>query len=488
MRKDTKKASSYRRSSGALGLILMLSLLLVACGDAAPTTAPSATVAPAATTAAAASATTAAAASATTAAAASATTAAAAAASATTAAAGSGATFNPFSGVKVASNIKGGAWIDTNTKVIKVGQMAPLTGSNAPTGTKTALGVEVFFKWLNDNGGIGGYKVEVQTADSQYSPQVAVQQYNKISANVALFAEILGTPIVNAIKDQINTDKIFTLAATGASTFPKEKYMIITPTPYPVGVLNSFDYVVNQTGKKAPKTAIFYQDDTLGQEFLKGYEASVKAYGLQDVGKIPFKIADKDFTAQATALKNSGAEYVLLGGIPQPCGQLVSTASSIGYNPKYMLTATSWDKILLESQAKDSLTGGIVIYDVIPWAETDKPGMAQLVNAIKKYAPNQAEDNFVTNGWIDGVVAAHILKNALESGDMTRDGILAAAESVKDADMGQLLPPLTLGSTPDRHIISRESRIALIDPTKPSGVTLVTNFFSGEPAKNFSFK
>src|SRR6266545_1244900 len=58
---------------------------------------------------------------------------------------------------------------------IKIGAWMPLTGPVAASGVPQKTGTEVYFKWLNDHGGINGRTVQWIVKDNAYDPQQTVQ-------------------------------------------------------------------------------------------------------------------------------------------------------------------------------------------------------------------------------------------------------------------------------------------------------------------------
>ncbi len=102
--------------------------------------------------------------------------------------------------------VKLGPGIDDVNKIISLGVLTPLSGPvAAPIGIPITNGIETYFKYVNDNGGVGGYKLNMVRRDSQYSPQLQVQGYNDIHNNVLMIAESLGTAPTFAIKDTGDT-------------------------------------------------------------------------------------------------------------------------------------------------------------------------------------------------------------------------------------------------------------------------------------------
>src|SRR5690242_9766106 len=70
-------------------------------------------------------------------------------------------------------SLKSGVGVDTTKKIITLGILSPFSGPVAdPVGKPLARGVEVFFKAINDQGGINGYKVNLVEKDTQYNPQM----------------------------------------------------------------------------------------------------------------------------------------------------------------------------------------------------------------------------------------------------------------------------------------------------------------------------
>src|SRR5437588_3372623 len=173
------------------------------------------------------------------------------------------------------SGIKAGPGVDTTKKTITLGILSPYSGSVAdPIGKPLARGVEVFFKSINDQGGIDGFKVNFLEKDTQYNPQLQVEQYNAIHNQVVMIADSLGTPTTFAIKDLATADHMLVSAATLSSALAREKYLILAGTPYRLQTENAFDYVVNKLGVKNPETGISYQTDGYGQDGLTGYKES----------------------------------------------------------------------------------------------------------------------------------------------------------------------------------------------------------------------
>src|SRR5437588_8678783 len=336
------------------------------------------------------------------------------------------------------SGIKAGPGVDTTKKTITLGILSPYSGPVAdPVGKPLARGVEVFFKSINDNGGINGYKVKFIEKDSQYNPQIQVTQYNQIRNQVLMVADSLGTPTTFAIKDQAAADHMLISAATLSSALAREKYLILVGTPYRLQVENAFDYVVNKLGVKNPATGIIYQNDDYGQDGLTGYKEAIAAYHLHNVGQASYAATDTDFTAQVSQMKAAGAKYVFLTTLPTVTATIIATGHALGYDPQWILQSPAFSPLLLGVPSLvPLLSKAWVASQGATWGDTSKPGMKQMLDDVAKYAPDQKPDGFFEFGYTESKITYAILKKAIENNDLTRDGLLKAFESLKDVDPG----------------------------------------------------
>ena len=374
-------------------------------------------------------------------------------------------------------------------KTINLGILTPLTGPVAdPIGKPLTRGIEVFFKGINDAGGIGGYKVNLIEKDTQYSPQLQVQAYNEIHDQVLMMAESLGTPTTFAIKDLAAADGMLVSAATLSSALAREKYLILAGTPYRLQVENAFDYVVNKLGIAAPKTGIIYQDDEYGQDGLTGYKESITAYHLNDVAQVSFAATAKDYSAQVLQLKRAGAKYVFMTSTPTATATIIGTAHVLGYDPQWILQSPAYSPLLLATKVAPLLQHEAwVVSQGAMWGDTSKPGMAQLITDQQKYAPDQKPDGFFEAGYTYAKVTYAILKKAIDNKDLTRAGLLTAFESLKNVDLGGLLPNVSYGATGNDRVPLRDSTIYAIDPSQPLTIKDLSGDFTGTAAAASQF-
>ncbi|GAC1619993.1 MAG: ABC transporter substrate-binding protein [Ktedonobacteraceae bacterium] len=385
--------------------------------------------------------------------------------------------------------MKAGPGVDTAKKIITLGILSPFSGPVAdPVGKPLARGVEVYFKYINDQEGITGYKVNLVEKDSKYNPQTQVQLYNQVHNDILMIADSLGTAPTFAIKDQAASDHMLISAATLASSLAREKYIVLVGTPYRLQVENAFDYVVNKQGVKEPMTGIIYQNDDYGQDGLTGYKEAVSAYQLKSVAQATYAPTDTDFTAQVSQMKSAGAKYVFLTTVPGITAKIIGTGHALGYDPQWILQSPAFSpRLLAVPSLKPLLSKAWVISQGASWGDTSVSGMKEMVDNVNKYAPDQKPDGYFEFGYAESKITYSILKRALDNKDLTRDGVFKAFESLKNVDLGGLYPPVNYGSGPNERVPSRDSVVYQVDPTQPATIKDLSGDFTGTAAKQSQF-
>jgi hypothetical protein len=112
--------------------------------------------------------------------------------------------------------------------------------------------------------------------------------------------------------------------------------------------------------------------------------------------------------------------------------------------------------------------------------------MAELLRIKDTYAPDQAPDVYFNFGYLQAQAVTALLEKAVERGDLSHDGILAALEELGTLSFGGLSGDYTYGPAEEREP-SRESAIFKVDPASPTGLTLVEGGIQADFAEDFEF-
>jgi ABC-type branched-subunit amino acid transport system substrate-binding protein len=365
----------------------------------------------------------------------------------------------------------------------------------AAIGKPLTAGQETYFRAVNAAGGINGWKVKLVERDTKYDPQTQVQAFNRIAGDVAFIAQSLGSPTTKAIQPLAHQQDMLIGASAQDSSLVTDPVMAVIGTPYAIDNANALDHIAKESGGNA-KVGIIYQNDAYGEDGLRGYQAGLKAYHLKSVAETTYKVGDTDLTAQVQKMRSAGAQYVFVVAVPSVSSAIVGTGASQGYNPTWVFQGPAWSGYLMTS---DGTTSGkptpvakalgsnvwVLGYEA-QWGDKSVPGMAKFLADAKRYAPSQIPDYYFMYGYAEAKMETAVLRKAIESGDLTRKGILDAKLHLGRVDLGGLVPPLDY--TPSLGPASRMSGISKVSANTPGFLKGYRGFFMGEAAKSMTFQ
>ncbi|HEX6355994.1 ABC transporter substrate-binding protein [Actinophytocola sp.] len=339
------------------------------------------------------------------------------------------------------SGASGGSSSDT----IKIGGWMPLSGPVAASGEPQKVGGDVYFKMINDKGGINGHKVEWITKDNAYDTQqtvqaareligqdrvVAIVNSNGTAQTEATFPFVLEqskVPILNTYGGAENWYNPPRNGLFGVQTLYEDQAAAIAKWAVEDGakkilVIHSdpaaFVNVANQVAPVAKKA-----DSSVSVDLL-----SVK-FQTTDYAPIVSQVKEKQPDAVITILTAPEAAAYLKEAKLQGF-----SAPAYGYAPDAQ-TAT----LTLGGDAAEG-------YHAVSWFKLptdDSPEMKEYRDAMAKYAPDAPVDFSTLIGFAYAKAFAEIVKTI--DGDITSDSIIKAYENAKNVETG-IMPPLTFSA------------------------------------------
>lgn len=220
-----------------------------------------------------------------------------------------------------------------NSKVIKIGCAAPLTGDQAQLGIDTCQGARLAVDEANQKGEvIPGFKLQLQALDDQHNPAQAVNVAKKFVADPDVIA-VVGhfnsscTKPASAIYHEAGMVQI-----TAASTNPElskqgfDTFFRIAATDDVQGP-KAADYAVKQLNIKK----VFVIDDktTYGKGLADEFEKEARKLKIAILGHEGITQGDKDFTPLLTKIKPLQPDLIFFGGIYPEGALLIRQARSL---------------------------------------------------------------------------------------------------------------------------------------------------------------
>ncbi len=373
---------------------------------------------------------------------------------------------------------------------ITLGVITPLTGPVALIGEPLTNGNRAYVDYVNSElGGIAGrYPLELVEADSEYNPTVAVQQYNAVKDDVVLFAQVLGTPSVNAVLEQLERDDVVASPASLDSFWVREQNLLPIGAPYQIQAVNALSWYLGEGGGEGQTICTAIQNDPYGEAGQDGVDFAAAELGFEVATTATFGATDQDYTGQVAQLRDAGCEAVFLVSTPVPTNGMLSEAASQDFAPQWIGQSPSWLGLYALSPLAPYLQENFLLVGEGPvWGDTSNPGMAQMLEHVEAYAPDQGPDTYFTFGYAQAWSVVQVLEQAVELGDLSREGIIEAMNSLSELAFDGLFGTYTWGAPEDRDP-PRLSTVYSIDPEAPTGLAVLAADVESDAAKAFDFE
>jgi branched-chain amino acid transport system substrate-binding protein len=328
---------------------------------------------------------------------------------------------------------------------IVLGCSNSFSGPLAFTGEQaTKFGVDLYFKVVNDAGGIHGRKVRTVYYDDGYKPQDAVANTRKLVEQDKVFAVIApqGTPPVVATMDYLEENKVPLLFPFQGSPVTRgKKYVFSGMTLYDRQSRMMIDYLVAQ--RKVKTFGVLYQDDEYGKAFLTSFEKDLARHGLKLTAAESVKRGATDVSAQIAKLQAAKPQVTFLVLTPGPGAQALKERQKIGWNDTVMVSSgplTDERYLALAGDAAEGVEGLSLWPDPLT---SDRPGLKSYREAMQKYFGKNEPNRYSLSGYFAAMLFTEGAKRAGKN--LTRDSLVTALEGIKSWENG-ILPPITIGS------------------------------------------
>lgn len=356
---------------------------------------------------------------------------------------------------------------------VKIGQTQPYSGP-ASANSSNGQADSAFFKMINDQGGVNGRKITLDSVDDSYAPPRTVEQTRRLveQDEVMFFYRSMGTGPNMAVAKYLNDRKIPQLfIASGASNWND-----IATRPYSMGSTVSYQaeaaifarYALSI--KPAAKMAALYQNDDLGKDFLTGLKKFLGDKTKQYlVAEASYEISDPTLDSQIVSLQASGADVLFVYGPQKAVTMSVRKVYDIGWHPMMFLPDISSSvggslKPAGIEKAVGVITGAFLKDPSDPqWK--DDPEIKTWNIWMDKYLPNMDRGESAP---IFSTAWGNVLKQMIAScGDnLTRDCIMDRATHLTNVKVPMLLPGVTINTTPRDYRPIKQLQLERFDGTR----------------------
>ncbi len=373
--------------------------------------------------------------------------------------------------------------VNADNGCIYLGTISDLTvGPFAALGKPITDAQAAFWGKVNEDGGIGGYDVDVTTyvRDNQYNPEIHNQVYREIKPNVLALAQTLGSPTTAAIIDDMEASDVVGAPASWTSGNMFENVILESGTNYCFEAMNALDWAVQEYGVQSVM-AVHLPGD-YGDDAAAGIQYAAEEAGLQFTD-IETTSGQTNQAGAIQAIVGQQPDLVFVTTGPTDLAVIVGQAAAAGYQGRFIGSSPTWNPGLLTSPAAPALKA--LYHQAAPWAtyDTDTPGHQAMREALG--TDIRGNDGY-TSGWVWSYPLKAALEQAAENGDLTRAGLVEAISQLESVDYQGMLPEGAGNFSGDpNETVFRETLIAVPDEASSGGVTTVQDFFVSTTAEEY---
>lgn len=335
--------------------------------------------------------------------------------------------------------------------VINWGVILDLSSMTMDYGQQNAMGMIDAARYLNENGGIHGKRLNLLIHDDKYQAAEGKKAYLKFRDQhkiMGLFVQPTGSNL--QVAPMAMQDGVFMLsgAPTERLSNPREfpYYFFFGPTYTDLAKI-AIKYIVDnwQDLSRPPKLVFLYPDNPYGHDpLIKGrqFAASLKV----EVG--PDQVIDwptVDATRQMQALAAYDPDYVYIASTAMNTAHMLGDARRLGLATRFIGN----QRVCNEDLPRLALHLAEGFLGVQPFAlyGARVPGMATVVKEHDRWHPYHHPNQVYVEGWAFVRLLAHALRQADRAGRLHAEGLKEVLESLKAFDLGGLAPPVTFSPT-----------------------------------------
>lgn len=347
----------------------------------------------------------------------------------------------------------------------------PFTGRFAFAGIEGSAAMQDVVDMANEAGGINGKKIQYYWADGEYKDDVGIAAFKRLQAQYnpqIMFGQSTGMTkaLGPEIKDRYKVlYSAYTMTSEAAN--PKENpYLFIAAPTY----AEMFGVLLKYIAKEKPgaNIAFFYSDTEFGREPIPAGREMCKKMGLNLVAEEVSQVGGVDISTQVLDMKAKKADYCIFQGyVSNPIAAVIKQSKDYGLNAKFMGTFWSTEKQLLNELGPlaDEYIG-LSAYSFYYMEEN--PMVKKIMEWTKKKYPKvEYRSQSYMQNYMTTLLFVESFKRADKmTGGITGDNLVKAMQSIKNFDVGGLMPPVTIknNSIPVGRIYRGNSKTMRFDP------------------------
>jgi branched-chain amino acid transport system substrate-binding protein len=343
----------------------------------------------------------------------------------------------------------------TDTEIL-LGAHGPLSGVLGAVYAAIPQAEQAYFKYVNETqGGVCGRNIVLKVEDDQMDAAKALEVTRKLLEEDEVLAIVgaLGDQAHSSVWEYLNEKGVpDLLLSAGSHKWTSD------PVGHPWTIPFIPDYTIegaffgDYISENLPgvKVGVLYENNDFGKDGLAGVKMSLDPANNPLVAEQSYETTAVTVRSQIASIKNAGAEAVVLYATPAYVTQFVKEADRMGWQPQVFTSYVNADPTILFQFAPPELTEGLITRQsqkLPDW--TDDPAVIRHQEIMQKYGgPTVSSMSIYAQTLAE--LAVDFLSRACDN--LTRQGLMDAAESTYEWHSDLMLEGITITITPTDHV------------------------------------
>jgi branched-chain amino acid transport system substrate-binding protein len=333
---------------------------------------------------------------------------------------------------------------------VRLGTFCDLSGPNSTVGMAALRGYSAYYNHVNRWGGVHGRRIELMVKDDRFDPARTSVAVRDLIEKDEVFAIVspLGTPTNLAVIEYLLREQVPVISPHSGvsqwSTPLKRTYFALQPSYRVEGQLLA-QYVLKEL--RPSSIAVFFVDDEFGWEGVTAFRKELARAGIEPVVAVTHSVGESTPSSWLAALAAHQPDLVVLYTYVKPAADLLRAAHQAGFRPGWL------GSYVISGPDLFQLAGPAATHGVRATSYPAGPRHHRGEALFRKLMTRDYGDESPGTHSRIGFAAAQLVVEGLQRAgpDLTRDGLVAALESIEDWS-GGLLPPIGYSATDHRGL------------------------------------
>ena len=334
---------------------------------------------------------------------------------------------------------------------ITLGTHQPLSGTPAQVYARIVNVTQAYFDFINETqGGVHGREIKLIVKDDQFTPSITNTVVRELVEQDGVFAIVngLGTATHLTVVDYLLGQGVPDMyMSTGAIEWVKDpaarpNVFGAIPNYYATGMILA-QYISDTF--PGMKLGIIFENDEFGIDGVVGIKRGLSD-DIEIVAEESYEVTDPDINSQIDLMRSAGSDVVIIYALPSHVPTGVRHArQDLDWDVPFVITGVSANEVTINLAGEGVMEGTVSVSIFHQASEVDHPGIIAHLALLADYTDGFGA-NFLT---IYGQYVGELMVETLERAgpELTRAGLLAAAESITDFRCSVCLFDVNLSTT-----------------------------------------